>query len=459
MKRNTRKRWIGMLSLALIAGAAIVVVLGVFAGTGDFTISGSLGVGTDAPQEKLHVLSTGTTRIKCEGSATSLYISTGAAADIQLGRVNIGLYANFLFADSKSFGTLKQWAMGLRPGNSDLHFYSDAGGFEAMTLTQAGNVGIGTTNPNEQLEIGGNFRLPPTTATTGIIYSGENRFIHNYSNSFFAGVNAGNLTMTGAYNTAVGDEALRYNTTGGWNTAVGDQALYSNTTGGSNTAVGNLALYSNTTGGSNTAVGPGALYSNTTGDCNTAVGPGALDSNTTGYYNTALGIEADVSTGNLHNATAIGYEAIVNASNKVRIGDTNVTVIEGQVGWTASSDRTKKENFLAVDGPEVLKKLSDIPVNSWNYIGQDHTQFRHYGPCAQDIFAAFGQDTLGTIGTDTTITGSDLDGILMISIQTLYQMTLELEEKTNEIDNLGAQIEALLERTAELEQVVGEMQE
>jgi hypothetical protein len=59
-----------------------------------------------------------------------------------------------------------------------------------------------------------------------------------------------------------------------------------------------------------------------------------------------------VSPGNLNNATAIGYDARVNASNKIRLGNTQVTVIEGQVQFTASSDRTKKENFKPVDGEE-----------------------------------------------------------------------------------------------------------
>src|SRR3990167_4528421 len=59
-------------------------------------------------------------------------------------------------------------------------------------------VGIGTASPNEQLEITGNLRLPSTTATTGIIKSGAYTLIHTYgTNNFFAGVNAGNLTMTG----------------------------------------------------------------------------------------------------------------------------------------------------------------------------------------------------------------------------------------------------------------------
>ena len=38
---------------------------------------------------------------------------------------------------------------------------------------------------------------------------------------------------------------------------------------------------------------------------------------------------------------------------------------------------------------------------------------------AQDFFAAFGHDAIGTIGTPTVITSGDLDGILMIAAQAL----------------------------------------
>jgi len=45
--------------------------------------------------------------------------------------------------------------------------------------------------------------------------------------------------------------------------------------------------------------------------------------------------------------------------------------------------------------------------------GHEPTQFRHYGPVAQDFFAAFGRDDVGTIGTPTTINSGDMQGILM----------------------------------------------
>ncbi len=55
--------------------------------------------------------------------------------------------------------------------------------------------------------------------------------------------------VSGSYNTALGNEALKVNTSGYYNTALGWHALPNNTTGAFNTAVGMVALRSNTTGG------------------------------------------------------------------------------------------------------------------------------------------------------------------------------------------------------------------
>jgi hypothetical protein len=148
-----------------------------------------------------------------------------------------------------------------------------------------------------------------------------------------------------------------------------------------------------------------------------------------------------VSAGNLNNATAIGAQAIVNASNKVRLGNTSVTVIEGQVAFTASSDKTKKENFKPVDGEEVLRKIRGFELTSWNFIGHDPKEFRHYGPMAQDFFAAFGNDGIGKIGTDTTINSGDIAGILMIAVQTLEKRTAELKQKEKQIAVLESKLE------------------
>jgi len=257
------------------------------------------------------------------------------------------------------------------------------------------------------------------------------------------GTGALGRNTTGDFNTASGYNALRSNTTGNYNTASGAFALRNNTTGILNTASGGSALLYNTTGGQNTVSGTYALLSNTTGSQNTASGYYALSNNTTGGSNTAIGNMANVSAENLNNATAIGAEAIVNASNKVRLGNGSVTVIEGQVPFTAVSDKTQKENLKFVDGEEVLGKIRGFELSSWNFIGHDPKKFRHYGPMAQDFFAAFGHDGLGQIGSETTINSGDLAGILMIAVQALEKRTAELKQKEARIAVLESRLEAL----------------
>src|SRR5215813_840300 len=258
------------------------------------------------------------------------------------------------------------------------------------------------------------------------------------------GVGALSSNTVGGDNTAHGVYALFSNTSGNNNTATGVQALGNNTTGFNNTATGLQALFSNTTGSSNTATGVQALLSNTTGTQNTAIGVSALLSNTTGSGNTAIGWLAGVSTGNLTNATAIGFNATVDASNKIRLGNTSVTVVEGQVAYTFTSDKIKKENFKPVDGEEVLGKIRGLELTSWNFIGHDPKEFRHCGPMAQDFYAAFGHDGVGQIGTETTINSGDMAGILMIAVQAL-------EKRTAELKHIQAQLAAMAERLEALE--------
>lgn len=152
-------------------------------------------------------------------------------------------------------------------------------------------------------------------------------------------------SVDGAFNTAVGSEALNAGATGSFNTAVGFSALH-NTAQNFNTAVGFQCMGGNATGTLNTAIGSDALLNNTTGSQNTAIGVNTLISNQTGTRNTALGANADVNpfSGVLTNATAIGFAAVCNASNKVRIGNADVEVIEGEVDFTTPSDGRFKIN-------------------------------------------------------------------------------------------------------------------
>jgi hypothetical protein len=100
--------------------------------------------------------------------------------------------------------------------------------------------------------------------------------------------------------------------------------------------------------------------------------------------------------------------------------------------WAALSDVRLKENFLPVDGESFLRKIAAMPQFTWNYIGQDVKTLRHYGPMAQDFYAAFGNDGLGTIGCDTLINQQDFLGINLVAIQALEKRTRVLTEEINE---------------------------
>lgn len=190
------------------------------------------------------------------------------------------------------------------------------------------------------LAVSSNLALPATTATSGIITSGGNTLMHSYGYSnVFAGIQAGNLTMTGGYNTALGVNALHSNTTGDGNVASGTSALLNNTAGGENVAIGVYALLNNTTASLNTAIGNWALYgqsfgnggakwnsyntavgysalhdnnptSTTNGVNNTALGAYALQYNTIGYANTATGLYALRNNTNGYSNTANGVNAL-----------------------------------------------------------------------------------------------------------------------------------------------------
>jgi len=167
----------------------------------------------------------------------------------------------------------------------------------------------------------------------------------------------------GEFNVATGGEALYFNTVGSQNTANGYGALTYNENGVNNTANGFSALYINEGGSYNTAGGAEALVSSY-GWYNTANGAGALNSNTSGGNNTAIGYNSNVSIGQLTNATAVGSLATVNADNKVRIGDADVTVVEGQVAYSWPSDGRFKENVKEdVKGLDFIMKLQPVSYN------------------------------------------------------------------------------------------------
>jgi hypothetical protein len=316
---------------------------------GDVAFNGNVGIGTTSPAQKLHVAG----NVRVDGAIVA---PEGTLRDDGGGWVrtygNTGWYSQtygggWYMTDTtwiRSYGNKNIYQnTGILRTDGTLQVGSSGGtlnvvnggnfAYRANVLfaNTAGNVGIGTTSPSQQLEITGDFEIPNTTYAdqSGIIYKGSTPFIHNfnYGNNgtvttlgynTFVGVNAGNLTMGStatqtyhaSYNSAMGYNALYSNTTGYHNSAMGFQALCYNTTGHHNSAMGYYALRSNTTGYNNSAMGVNALYSNTTGSYNSAMGYYALRLNTTGYSNSAMGVNALYSNTTGSDNSAMGYNAL-----------------------------------------------------------------------------------------------------------------------------------------------------
>ena len=127
--------------------------------------------------------------------------------------------------------------------------------------------------------------------------------------------------------------------------------------------------------------------------------------------------------------------------------DIGVQLPAGGNSWAATSDMRLKENFLPVSGEMFLRKIAGMNLTTWNYKTQDPATFRHYGPMAQDFYAAFGKDGLGSIGCDTLINQQDFLGVNLIAIQALVSRTEKLNDENvslkTEVSDLKARIEKL----------------
>jgi Chaperone of endosialidase len=131
-------------------------------------------------------------------------------------------------------------------------------------------------------------------------------------------------------------------------------------------------------------------------------------------------------------------------------GTTGCNLPAGSGVFNCTSSRYTKENFLDVKGFDVLSKLRQIPITSWNYIDEGKS-VRHIGPMAEDFFAQFG---LGT--NNTSIGVQDLAGVSLAAVKELdtqlQQKNEEVKQLQDEVKQLRATQDELLKRLAALEE-------
>ncbi|MEO8149112.1 MAG: T9SS type A sorting domain-containing protein [Bacteroidia bacterium] len=298
-----------------------------------------------------------------------LYNNTTGGGNTAIG--NLTLFSNTTGNENTATGSYALYANTTGYGNSASGVYALQTNTTGFNNTASGNSALYSNTTGEENSAFGTGALSSNSTGVGNTGIGTSALFsvigqdYNTACGYHALSNgSGNFSFGyGNNNSAFGANALENNTDGSYNTAAGMYALYSNTTGGPNSAFGYNALYSNISGYNNTANGYQALFSNT-GSGNTANGNQALYYNVGGYGNIGLGRNADVATGSLGNAMALGYYAVVNATDKVRIGNSSITVVESNAGsWTTSDGRFKFNVKEEVKGLEFINALRPVVYN------------------------------------------------------------------------------------------------
>jgi hypothetical protein len=373
--------------------------------------------------------------------------------------------------------------------------------FVTASVYAQAQVGIGTTTPRAGLDVADSsvvFAAPgDVSGAKPAPVEGEGRRmmwyvdkaafrvgqVGSFGSTYWNRANIGNYSFAAGQNTratgdhsfsvglattASGDESVALGNNG---TASADRAMSFN---GTASGVGAIALGSGAQATSDDALalGPSSIAG---GLASVVIGPSIAN----GAFAVAIGLQ-NSARGNF--SVALGKNARVRHQGSIVISDgsagfsadsaystannqltmrfaggarvftnqgltSGVEITAGGGSWSAVSDRRKKENFEALNIESVLQKVAQLPLTSWNYKSQPATT-RHIGPMAQDFYAAFGLDG---IGSDTTINSSDIDGVNMAAIQALEKRTRQLQEEN---DQLKAKLEAMDAKMASIEKLI-----
>jgi hypothetical protein len=121
-------------------------------------------------------------------------------------------------------------------------------------------------------------------------------------------------------------------------------------------------------------------------------------------------------------------------------GPTGNLTIAGTL--TQGSDRDTKRDIAPVQPEEILAKVANLPITTWNR-KTDPSSVRHMGPMAQDFAAVFnlGED-------DRHIAILDMAGVSLASIQALSRKVTEKEAEITELRQRLAALEELVSKLA-----------
>jgi hypothetical protein len=366
------------------------------------------------------------------GTATSVAAQEDSVFAVSSGGVNLlrlNEDASFVVRGTQDVGSLPATGAGVRLMWFPSLYALRAGKVDSFgsTYWDLANVGYGSVALGENVRASGNNSFAANLATTA---SGDES------------------VALGNNGTASGDRAFTFNGTA---SAVGAVAIGSGAQATNDDA---LAMGPSSIAGGLASITIGPSIAN--GNFGVAIG---LQNSASGQFSVAIGKNAR--TANRQGSIVLGdgcagfssdsvfptanNQVVMRGCGGVRIFTnqaltSGVLLAAGGSSWSVVSDRNRKENFLAIEGEDVLARLRGVPVTSWNYLSQDRS-IRHVGPMAQDFYAAFG---LGE--SEVLINSLDIDGVNMAAIQALTERTDALREENQQLRAENAELRARMDR-------------
>jgi trimeric autotransporter adhesin len=251
----------------------------------------------------------------------------------------------------------------------------------------------------------------------------------------------GNLTISGAFATfAFGDqvEVRGVDAAGfGASNTITAAGVAGFTAGALNTCAGSYCMALGYTANA-TGTGAVSIGYRTTADANYAVALGhrASANGKTGSFTWADQSTTDSLENSANNSFQIraagGVRLYTNATTT-----TGMSLTAGGSSWVVISDRNRKQDFLTVDGEDMLGRIRTLPVSTWRYRDEADRSTLHIGPMAQDWHRAF-----GFTHDDTTINMSDFDGVNLAAIKALEARTSALQAENAELRAGNAELRA-----------------
>lgn len=359
---------------------------------------------------------------------------------------------------------------------------TSAGANSGIIAGEYNSIGTGATN-----SLIGGGEQNNIQSSYSVIYAGEyNKIDSDANNSFIASgrynyINASYSAIgSGESNTINSNSNYSYIGAGKTN-VISANSPYSSIHNGWNNTIASSSSYSvigageyNDVNGSYSFVGAG--YDNNITGSYSSIFAGR-DNNLTGNYSTIGAGRENIVNGN--HALVLGYQSTASANNTVVFGrkatsshegsfvfaDGNNAAVSssttnqmtmrytdeisfytnsgssvgarlngGNSSWSTISDRSLKENILTLNPKLILEKLNKLNIFSWSYIGYGDKGIRNYGPMAQDFYELFGEDGIGQIGTDKTITFYDLSSVGILGVQALKENLINNKLKISELE-------------------------